>query len=188
MCMLYTEFIFILEVHCLHNWIPATRYNIRIRTYIQISQSQYIRSYQNILLKNRKKLIKTSYFSFASNSRAQQTAGLISYILNENSSDRVLKYQISLTELPAKWKNLSTSRATGAAGDHLWQVEITKVPVNINCVCKTFYTLGLKRLLWLCSAFCDRLSWADLPVRSEIEPGKSRTLRTLHLVQKMLLT
>lgn len=43
-----------------------------------------------------------SYFSFASNSRAQQTAELISYLLNKNSGDRVLKYQISLTELPAK--------------------------------------------------------------------------------------
>lgn len=48
------------------------------------------------------KLIKMSYFSFASNSRAQQTAELISYLLNKNSGDRVLKYQISLTELPAK--------------------------------------------------------------------------------------
>lgn len=49
------------------------------------------------------------YFSFASNSRAQQTEELISYLLNENSSDRVLKYQNSLTELPGKLENLSTT-------------------------------------------------------------------------------
>lgn len=100
--MLYTDDIFIVEMYCLHNWTPATRHNVRLRMCIQIDQSQYIRSYQDILLKNTKKLIKMSYFSFSSNSRAKQTVELISYLLNKNSGDRVLKYQISLTKLPAK--------------------------------------------------------------------------------------
>lgn len=37
------------------------------------------------------KLIKMSNFSFASNSRAQQTEALIGYLLNNNNGDRVFK-------------------------------------------------------------------------------------------------
>lgn len=88
-----------------------------------------------------------SYFSFASNSRAQQTAELISYILNKNSSDRVLKYQISLTELPVKWKNHKngyrhSGRPSMKGGNN-------EGSGNIDCFCKTFNTLQLKQLLWL---------------------------------------
>lgn len=46
-----------------------------------------------------------SYFSFASNSRAQLIAELISCLLNKNSGDKVLKYQIGLTELPVNREN-----------------------------------------------------------------------------------
>lgn len=59
-----------------------------------------------------------SCFSFASNSRAQQNTELISSLLNKNGGNRVLKYQISLTEVSAKWKNLSTSWAADTAGGH----------------------------------------------------------------------
>ena len=87
-----------------------------------------------------------SNFSFASNSRAQQTAELISYLLNKNSGDRVLKYQISLAELPAKWKTLSTSWAIDTAGVHLWKVAVTKALADAAPA--KLYILGLKELFW----------------------------------------
>lgn len=71
-----------------------------------------------VFAKHTQKLIKMSCFSFASNSRAQQNTELISSLLNKNSGNRVLKYQISLTEVSAKWKNLSTSWAADTAGGH----------------------------------------------------------------------
>lgn len=84
------------------------------------------------------KITKTSCVSFAGNSRAQQNAGLISYLSNKHTGDRILKYQISPAELPAKQKLLSTR--------WLWTLQGTAQEVQNNKVlaevafCQTFQT------------------------------------------------
>ena len=57
-----------------------------------------------------------------------------------------LKYRISLTELPATWRNLTTSWAIDTAGSCLSKVAMTKVLAD-NVALVKLYIPGLEELL-----------------------------------------